>query len=81
MKKTFRIVRNKLSEEAEKSFHPYRYRIEVRHTIFFFVHWWSTPTFAPPHLFEKLDDAINKIVEEVGEGAKVDICTEIIKKN
>lgn len=71
--KRHRIVRTDL--------HTYPWKIEERYTLFFFLHWWNTPTFAPPHLFEKLDDAINKIVEEVGEGAKVDIRTEIIKKN
>lgn len=68
----FRIVRNKLSEEGEKAFHPLRYRIEQRHTILCFIHWWSTPTFPPPHNFEKYDEAVHKILdkilEEVGDG-------------
>jgi hypothetical protein len=60
-KKHFRIVRNNLSKEAEKSYHPLRYRIEERYTIFFFIHWWSTPTFAPPHNHETYTDAYQYI--------------------
>lgn len=63
MKKVFRIVRNNLSKEAEESFHPYRYRIEVRHTILFFIHWWSAPEFEPPHNFEHTSEAYNCIKE------------------
>ena len=61
MKKIFRIVKNNLSKEAEESFYPYRYRIEVRHTILFFIHWWSAPEFEPPHNFEHTSDAYNCI--------------------
>lgn len=62
--KKFRIIRNELSEEGEKCFHPLRYRIEQRHTILCFIRWWATPEFAPPHNFETPDEAINKIIEE-----------------
>lgn len=63
MKKIFRIVRNNLSDEAEKSYYPLRYRIEVRHTILFCFHWWSTPEFEPPHNFVNDQDAYNCIKE------------------
>ena len=39
--------------------------IEERYTLFFFFHWWGTPSFAPPHRFENYIDAKNKIVEEI----------------
>lgn len=41
-----------------------KYKIEQRHTILFFLHWWSTPEFAPPHLFEEREDAYMHIREE-----------------
>lgn len=63
MKKKFRIVRNNLSEEGEKAFHPLRYKIEQRRTILFFIHLWSTPDFGPPHNFEHSLEAVNHIKE------------------
>lgn len=63
MTKTFRIVKNDLSEEALNAFHPLRYRIEQRNTILLFIHWWSTPTFAPPHNFETIKEASDYIRE------------------
>lgn len=50
MRKKFRIVRNDVA--CPEAFHPYWYRIEERYTLLFFFHWWGTPSFAPPHLFE-----------------------------
>lgn len=61
MKKVFRIVKNDLSEEGKKAFFSLRYRIEQRHTILFFIHWWSTPEFAPPYTFEYLGNALKHI--------------------
>ena len=61
--KRFRIVRNNLSEEAENAYHPLRWRIEQRHTILFFIHWWSTPDFEPPHNFEYSFQASSAIME------------------
>lgn len=63
MKKVFRIVRNKLSKEGEKSCKSLRYRIEVRHTILFFIHWWDTPEFEPPHNFVNIKEAFDCIYE------------------
>ena len=61
MRKKFRIVHNKLSEEGKKAFHALLYRIEQRYTILFFIHWWGTPSFEPPHNFEFTCDAIRHI--------------------
>lgn len=61
LRKKFRIVNNELTEEGKKAFHPYWYRIEQRHTLLFFFHWWGTPTFEPPHYFEKVCDAMKHI--------------------
>jgi len=63
MRKRFRIVNNELSEEGKKAFHPLWYKIEQRHTLLFFFHWWGTPEFAPPHYFEKYQDAERHIRE------------------
>jgi len=38
-----------------------RYRIEQRHTIFFFIHFWSRPEFERPHVFASADDATKAI--------------------
>lgn len=59
----------------------YPWKIEERYTLFFFLHWWNTPSFAPQHRFERPDDAVNKIIEEVGNDAKVEIRTDIIKED
>ena len=63
MRKVFRIIKNELSEEGMKAFHPLWYRIEQRHTILFFLHWWGTPFFKPPHLFENDCDAMKHIIK------------------
>jgi hypothetical protein len=57
----------------------YPWKIEERYTLFFFLHWWNTPAFAPPHRFEKMGDAVNKIIEEVGDRANIEYRTDIIK--
>ena len=53
MKKKFRIVK------TDSELFPYR--IEQRHTILCFIHWWSTPEFAPPHIFYNPDEAVRQI--------------------
>ena len=60
MRKEFRIVKNDLA--CPEAFYPLRYRIEQKHTILFFIHWWGTPVFAPPHNFEDVCDAIKHII-------------------
>ena len=61
MRKKFRIVNNEI--HCPEAFHPLWFRIEQRHTIFFFIHWWGTPEFEPPHNFEKVNDAMKHIKE------------------
>ena len=63
MSKLFRIVRNNLSKEGAKAFHPLRYRIEQRYTLLFIIHWWGTPVFEPPHNFEDISGAMNHILK------------------
>lgn len=60
--KKFRIVKNDLA--CPEAFHPLWYRIEQRHTLLFFLHWWSSPEFAPPHNFEKVSEAVKAIKDE-----------------
>lgn len=50
MKKIFKIV------ETGYTYH-YRYRVLQRHTILFFIHFWTSPEYAPPHLFHTAEDA------------------------
>ena len=70
MRKTFRIVRNDLA--CPEAFHPLWYRIEQRHTILFFFHWWSTPEFEPPHNFENDCDAMKYIKEHYSDAIVYD---------
>ena len=57
-KKHFRIIK----EDRVTGILPYK--IQERYTILFFIHWWSTPTFAPPHLHDNYVDAYNYIKEQ-----------------
>ena len=70
--KRYRIVR------TDSQVMPWK--IEERYTLFFFLHWWNTPYFSPPHRFEYLNDAVKKIIEEVGKNANVE-CRYIIKED
>ena len=54
----------RLYKIVETDYKLYRYKILQRHTILLFIHWWSTPEFAPPHLFEKYESAFNYILEQ-----------------
>lgn len=40
-----------------------RYTLEQRFTVFFFIHFWSSPVFAPPHTSLYKDELINNIKE------------------
>lgn len=42
----------------------YPYVIKERYTILFFIHWWSTPTFAPPHFHPSYESAYNYLIEQ-----------------
>jgi hypothetical protein len=57
-KKHFKIVK----EERVTGILPYH--IQERYTIFFFIHWWGTPTFAPPHLHQTYKEAYNYIKKQ-----------------
>lgn len=54
MKKIFKIV------ETGYTYH-YRYRVLQRHTILFFIHFWTSPEYAPPHLFHTAEDAAKSV--------------------
>lgn len=51
MRKLFRVIKMDVSKELEENPLVLRYKIEQRYTILFFIHWWGTPSFAPPHAF------------------------------
>lgn len=59
--KRFRIVMN------SSPFLPWT--IEERYTMLFFIHWWDTPSFMPPHYFETMEDAI-AYLRELGASDK-----------
>ena len=40
-----------------------RYTIEQRFTVLFFIHFWSSPIFAPPHNSLNKEELINNIKE------------------
>jgi hypothetical protein len=81
MRKVFRIIKNELSEEGTKAFHPLWYRIEQRHTVLFFIRWWGTPSFAPPHLFENDCDAMKHIKKHYPNAIVYDYYSENKCKN
>ena len=76
MRKVFRIIKNKLSEEGEKAPHALRYKIEQRYTLLFFIHWWGTPSFEPEHLFENDCDAMKKIKKHYPDAIVYDYYSE-----
>ena len=57
-RKHFRIVK----EDRVTGVLPYK--IQERYTILFFIHWWGTPTFAPPHLHLTYEDAYDYIKKQ-----------------
>lgn len=57
-KKHFRIIK----EDRVTGILPYV--VQQRYTILFFIHWWSTPMYAPPHLFDSPFDAEQFILNE-----------------
>ena len=67
--KRYRIVKN------DSSIYPWK--IQERFTLFFFLHWWSTPQFAPPHLFEDLYKALDYVSSEGVKGANISIVPKI----
>lgn len=57
-KKHFKIIK----EDRVTGILPYH--IQQRYTIFFFIHWWGSPTFTPPHLHQTYMEAYNYIKEQ-----------------
>lgn len=45
------------------------WKIQERYTLFFFIKWWNSPSFAPPHLFKTKEEAfaylVNKFDDDV----------------
>ena len=80
MRKTFRIVRNNLSEEVENAYHPLRYRVEQKYSLLFF-YLWGSPDFSPPHNFTNYLDAIKTIWDKYPSAVIVDTFDEFIKRN
>ena len=76
MRKVFRIIKNELSEDGTKDFHPLLYRIEQRYTLLFFFHWWDAPSFEPSHLFENDCNAMKHIMEHYPHAIVYDYYSE-----
>lgn len=53
--KKYRIVK------SDNQFLPWQ--IQERYVLFFFIKWWDTPSFAPPHYFETKEEAFAYLVE------------------
>lgn len=70
--KTFRISKNQLSKAGEETFHPMRCRIEQRYSLFYFIKWWGTPSFAPPHYFENDNEAAKAIWDKYPNAVIID---------
>ena len=49
MKKVFRISKIAISKANEGNPNIFRYRLEQRFGLL--IHFWGSPSFAPPHLF------------------------------
>ena len=39
------------------------WQIQERYILFFFIKWWDSPSFAPPHLFKTKEEAFAYLVE------------------
>lgn len=55
--KKYRIVK------SDNQFLPWM--IQERYILFWFIKWWSTPSFAPPHYFETSVDAFAYLIDEL----------------
>ena len=55
------------------------YRILERYTILFFIHWWGTPVFAPPHLHQTYKEA-HDYIKEMCPNAVIEASLETIEK-
>lgn len=75
MRKVFRIIKHELSGKGPKPFYPMLCRIEQKHTLLFFFHWWSTP-FGIRDLFENDCDAMKYIKEHYPDAIVYDYCSE-----
>ena len=62
--KHFRINKIDIGKPNENNPYVLRYKIEQRHTFMFFFHYWSSPEFAPPHMFQTVAQAIYTIIEK-----------------
>lgn len=56
MKKVFRISEMPISKTNEGNPNILRYKLEQRFGLIF--HFWGSPSFAPPHLFARVEDAL-----------------------
>lgn len=56
--KEFRIVKQWVKIGENKCV---RFKVEQRHTILWFIHYWTSPEFAPPHLFYDGDEAAKSV--------------------
>lgn len=72
MKHVFRLRRIDISPINRNNPSILRVRIEQRYNILFgLFHYWSTPSFAPPHLFVTKRDAIYRLRNMFPKGFKI----------
>ena len=62
MTKMFRIKRIDIAEANKNNPYVLNAKIEQRYNILFgLLHYWNTPSFAPPHLFHDDQEALRYI--------------------
>ena len=55
--KKYRIVK------SDNRYLPWK--IQERYILFFFIKWWDTPSFAPPHYFRTKEEAFVYLEDEL----------------
>lgn len=70
MKTIFRIVKRDVSHRLKDNPYVLLYKIEQKFRIFGIPAYWGTPTFAPPHLFHDIDDAVERINKKCKNASK-----------
>lgn len=56
MRKVFRVSRMSISKANEGNLFILRYKLEQRYGLI--LHFWGSPSFAPPHLFRTSEEAL-----------------------
>jgi len=69
--KEFRIV--KVSDNPNPN--VLRYQLEQRYRFLYFIRWWMSPNFAPPHIFKTTNEAFLCAKEHFPKCVVYDTCS------